>query len=140
MRILKDDKSMTKRCAKNSGMTLIELMAVVAIVAILAAVAYPSYTTHIRKARRTEATAALLQIQVAEEKYFLQNSTYTNNLSALGFNNSKTAGGYYDLSISLATDPAFTATATAPNSSTQHADTGCITFTITSSGARTGCW
>jgi type IV pilus assembly protein PilE len=124
---------------KDSGMTLIELMVTVAIVAILAAVAYPSYTSHIRKARRTDATAALLQIQVAQEKYFLQNSAYTTDLSILGFANSKTPSGYYTLSITTTSIP-YTATATAPSSSTQYQDGGCITFTINSLGQRTGCW
>ena len=48
------------------GMTLIELMVVLAIVAILATIAVGSYGRYVLRANRTEATSALLRIQVAE--------------------------------------------------------------------------
>src|SRR5437763_16809045 len=64
------------------GMTLIELMVVVAIVAILASLAVGSYRRYVLRANRTDATSALLRIQVGEEKYFLQNNAYTINATA----------------------------------------------------------
>lgn len=125
-------KSLTTRKNITHGFTLIELMVTVAIVAILAAVAYPSYTSHIRKARRTEAKAALLQIQVAQEKYFLQNNTYTQ-IANLGLGATST---YYTISISP-TSPSTTYTATATTTGTQTADTNCNTFSINETGAKT---
>src|SRR6266404_5478396 len=89
------------------GMTLIELMVVVAIVAILASLAVGSYRRYVLRANRTDATSALLRIQVAQEKYFLQNNAYTVDLSPAGLNvASPTPNGFYTLAV--AGDPAST--------------------------------
>ena len=133
------------------GMTLIELMVVVAIVAILASLAVGSYRRYVLRANRTDATSALLRIQVAEEKFFLQNNAYTIDLSPAGLNvTSPTPNGFYTLAVTG--DPAstnniatsFKATATATGAQT--ADTSCATLTITDQGLRnsapstTECW
>ena len=68
----------------QKGVNLIELMIVVTIVAILGAIAYPSYRNQLMRSHRSEAKAALLQIQVAQEKWFLQNNAYTNTLIQSG--------------------------------------------------------
>src|SRR5213595_20471 len=82
------------------GMTLIELMVVVAIVAILASLAVGSYRRYMLRANRTDATAALLRIQVAEEKFFLQNNVYTIDLSGAGLGvPSPTPNGFYTLAV-----------------------------------------
>lgn len=123
------------------GVTLIELMITVAVVSILAAVAYPSYRNQTLRAHRAEAKAALLQIQVAEEKWFLQNNAYTSSLTNLQ-SVSPTVNGYYTVSVTVG-NPATTYTATAAATSTQNADTSCLTFTINETGTRTpttGCW
>ncbi len=62
------------------GFTLVELMIVVVVVSILAAVAIPSYRNYVMRSQRTDATTALLRIQAAEEKFFLQNNAYSTNL------------------------------------------------------------
>ena len=125
---------------QHSGVTFIEILVTVAIVAILAAVAYPSYTNHVQKAHRIEAKSALLQIQVAQEKYFLQNNTYASSLSDLniGFSGSSptTSGGYYTLSYSVGS-PATSYTVTATATTLQSADTQCNSFTINETGSRT---
>ena len=133
------------------GMTLIELMVVLAIVAILASLAVGSYRRYVLRANRTDATSALLRIQVAEEKFFLQNNTYTIDLSATGLNvASPTPNGFY--TIAVAGDPnstgniatSFLATATAVAPQTQ--DTSCLSLTMTDQGQRssapstTACW
>src|SRR5437660_4364066 len=136
------------------GMTLIELMVVVAIVAILASLAVGSYRRYVLRANRTDATSALLRIQVAQEKYFLQNNTYTTDVTDLPPTGlgvaSPTPNGFYTLAVTG--DPAsttntatsFKATATATGAQT--ADTSCATLTITDQGLRnsapstTECW
>ena len=128
------------------GMTLIELMVVVAIVAILSTLAVGSYRRYVLRANRTDATSALLRIQVAEEKFFLQNNVYTIDLSAAGLNvPSPTPNGFYTLAVTgapIATS--FQATATATGAQTQ--DTSCQTLTIDDQGRRnsapstTDCW
>src|SRR5207237_9689405 len=128
------------------GVTLIELMVVLAIVAILSTLAVGSYRRYVLRANRTDATSALLRIQVAEEKFFLQNNVYTIDLSAAGLNvASPTPNGFYNLAVvgaPIATS--FQATATATGAQT--ADTSCATLTINDQGQRnsapstTECW
>lgn len=137
------------------GITLIELMTVLVIVAILSSIAVANYRQYALRSNRTDATAALLRIQVAEEKFFLQNNTYTTNVTAapptgLGVA-SPTPNGFYNLAVTgdpgstnnIATS--FLATATATGSQT--ADTSCATLTINDQGQRgsspsasTTCW
>jgi type IV pilus assembly protein PilE len=68
-----------------AGFTLIELMITVAIIAILAAIAYPSYTDYVTRAKRADGKAALLQVQLSQEKYRANHITYGTTLSQLGF-------------------------------------------------------
>ncbi len=65
------------------GFSLIELMVVVAIVALLASIATASYRNYTRRATRTEGRSVLLAIQVAQEKYFLQNSQYVQTIAGV---------------------------------------------------------
>jgi len=132
-------------------MTLIELMVVLAIVAILSTIAVGSYRRYVLRANRTDATSALLRIQVAEEKFFLQNNTYTTQVTVavLGIA-SPTPNGFYTLAVTgdpnstnnIATSFQATATAVAP----QTQDTSCLTLTINDQGLRnsapstTECW
>ncbi len=67
------------------GMTLIELMIVVVVLSILAAVAYPNYRDFAARAKRNEAKAALLRIATNQERFYLQNSTFTTDMTQLGF-------------------------------------------------------
>jgi len=132
--------------ARQRGVTLIELMTVVVVVAVLAAIAIPSYRIHVMRSRRSEATAALLQLQAAQEKFYLQQGRYTDNLAApaptgLGLTG-RSANGAYDLSVALNTDPShagdqsYTATARAVGGGGQTADTQCASFTLTDAGLR----
>ncbi len=70
---------------KKKGFSLIELMIAVAIVAILAAIAYPSFMQQVRETRRTEAVVLTTKIMQAQERYFINNFTYTTDLTDLGF-------------------------------------------------------
>jgi type IV pilus assembly protein PilE len=137
-------KGATGRPNRMRGVTLLELMVVLAIVAILSTIAVGSYRQYVLRANRTDATGALLRIQVAEEKFFLQNNTYTTNVTGLppaGLGvASPTPNGFYTLAITG--DPAstnniatsFQATATAVGTQTQ--DTSCLTLTIKDTGER----
>lgn len=140
------------------GFTLIELMVTVAIIAILAAIAYPSYRNQVMRSNRAEARNALLQIQVAQEKFFLQNNRYAGDTTAAAsvteLNNlptaatpglgvaSATANGYYTITLVSPTDTTYVATATAAGS--QAADAACASLTINQTGTRTptagDCW
>ena len=134
------------------GMTLIELMVVLAIVAILSTLAVGSYRRYVMRANRTDATSALLRIQVAQEKYFLQNNTYTTDVTdpsptGLGVA-SPTPNGFYNITVTpgLTGSIATSFSATAAATSTQTQDTSCQTLTIDDQGLRnsapstTECW
>ena len=124
--------------ARMRGMTLIELMTVVAVLAILSTIAVSSYRRYLMRANRTDGTASLLRIQVAEEKYFLQNNVYTNNVTTLGVQ-TPTPQGYYALTVAAGASSdiatSFTATAT-PRNQQLSQDTDCQTLTIDDRGQR----
>ncbi|MCL5669191.1 MAG: prepilin-type N-terminal cleavage/methylation domain-containing protein [Gammaproteobacteria bacterium] len=140
---------------QHLGFTLIELMIVVAIVGLLAAIAYPSYMDSVRKGRRAEAITALYQLQLAQEKWRANNTTYTGTLGTggLGLSTTSPATGttfYYDLAITSNTATGFTATATARSTGGQNNDTAggvsCTPLTINQDGpdygtpSKAACW
>lgn len=59
-------------------------MVVVAIIGVLAAIAVPKLQVFTAKARQSEARSLQNQIATALEGYFTENSTYTNDLGAIG--------------------------------------------------------
>ena len=95
------------------GITLMELMIVVVIIGILAALSYPNYREFVARAKRTEARAALLKIATNQEKYYLQNNTFTSDLTDLGFGTDPytTDSGTYSVRITAADASNFTAEA-----------------------------
>ncbi|HUO82577.1 MAG TPA: type IV pilin protein [Gammaproteobacteria bacterium] len=116
------------------GFSLIELMIALLIVAIVAAIAIPGYRNYVMRANRNDATAALMKIAAAQEKFYLQNNTYTNNLDdppPAGLGIPATENGYYTLAVTVG-DPTrdFLATATVDAGGPQAADVACTTFTI----------
>ena len=141
--------------ARRSGFSLIELMIVVAVVAILATIATQSYRRYTMRANRTDAKNVLLQIQVAQEKYFLQNNSYVTTLAGIAANppgglgiavnpgTGATISGNYSIAFTAATPTSYTATATAIGG--QAADTTCPTLSVDQSGQKTpappsSCW
>jgi type IV pilus assembly protein PilE len=143
--------------SRERGVTLLELMAVVVIIGILASIAIPSYRSYLLRAQRTDATAALLQIAAAQEKFYLQNNAYADNdhiddAPPAGLGIPKTEHDYYTLAI--ASDNLslrFTATATQKAGGPQAKDKDCKSFTIDQAGTRgavnqsdadntPGCW
>ena len=137
---------------QTAGMTLIELLVTLAVVAILSSIAVGSYRSYTLRANRIDGETMLLKIQVAEEKFFLQNNTYTTGVAVAPPNGlgllSTTLSGYYNLTVaagttgSIATSYAATATATGTQVNDKAA---CLTLTINDQGQRTptdssGCW
>lgn len=121
---------MTKR---SMGFTLIELLVAVAILGILAAVALPSYQSYVRKSRRSDAIIALSRIQLAEEKWRANNTSY-GALSDLGLTGTSDQA-YYTLAITSPTSTGYVATASAASGSSQTADSGCTSLSVTVNGA-----
>lgn len=129
---------------KQNGFTLIELLIVIAIVGILATVAYPSYVSYAQESRRADAHTAILQVQLAQEKWRASHTRYTNDMSDEGLNTATTsAEGFYTLSVSGASATGYKITANATGAQT--GDTVCKKIELTKSASGesrtpTGCW
>ena len=131
------------------GITLIELMIVIVVLGIIIAVAYPNYREFAARAKRNEARAALLQIATNQERHYLNNNTYTNDLSLLGLSNTAgtttivTETGSYDVTVTTANATTYIARATYKLGGNE--ETKCRWFEINATGAKssdpnTDCW
>lgn len=123
---------------KYNGFTLVELMIVIAIIGVMSAIAFPSYNSYMNKSRRADAKVGLQKIADKQERFYLQNNTYTTSFAATGLNTSTTSDeAYYTFSVS-STDllSGFVATATAATGKAQTKDTGCTVMTLSSTGAK----
>jgi type IV pilus assembly protein PilE len=128
------------------GITLIELMIVVVIVGIMAIVAYPNYREFAARAKRTEAKSMLLQVASMQERFYLQNNSYTDVLTSLGFANTPSQvsdSGSYRLTVTAAGTNDFTAQAVYLNADAEAGK--CATFQIDGRGVKTSapladCW
>ena len=70
--------SQTGARARSRGVTLLELMIVVVILGILGTIAVSTYRGYLLRTNRTEARMALLRVQAAQEKFFLQWNRYAD--------------------------------------------------------------
>jgi type IV pilus assembly protein PilE len=124
------------------GVTLMELLVVIAVLGTLAAIAIPSYRQYLIRSQRSEAKIALLQLQTAEEKFYLQNNTYTNSVTGgpgVGLGMSATSETRkYDIAITTfpADGQSYVATASPRVGGGQTDDLKCANFTINERGTR----
>jgi type IV pilus assembly protein PilE len=115
------------------GFSLIELLTALAIVAILATITVPSFSGLVAKSRRADAVSALLQAQLAQERWRATHLGYAADLPTLGLTSSASADGYYRLRISRADAAGFIVIAEPVG--VQEGD-HCGTFAIDGSGPR----
>ena len=103
--------------------TLIELLVVLAIVAVLATIALPSYQNYIEKSRRADAMTTLLKLQLEQERYRANHTSY-GELSDV-WAGSDSTDGYYQLAVSGVSATGYTAMAT-PKANGRQAGDSCI--------------
>lgn len=118
-----------------TGMSLTELMIAVAIVGIISAVAIPTYQSQMMSSRRSDAINTLLQLQLQQEAYRMENVSY-----ATGADITLPTSNHYTYTITGATATTYTLQAVAK--SAQTSDTGCTTLTLDQSMTKTpaACW
>ena len=128
----------------QAGVTLIELLTVMVVLGILASIAIPSYRAYLIRSQRSDAMTALLSLQTAEEKHYLQNNQYTSDITSaptaappgLGLLDTS-AHGLYTLSVVPTADlQGYTATATPVSGKGQQDDTKCMNLTLTDTGVK----
>lgn len=147
-----------RQYARQSGVTLLELMIVVVIIAIIASSAYPLYVQYIVRAKRAAGTSMLLQVADRQQQYFMDNKSYASSLESLGFSASpfmmdeegKLVGAgdddrIYEISLSDTSATTYTATAE-PQLQQAEKDTKCASLSLTHAGEKshtgsgTKCW
>ncbi|MED5621339.1 type IV pilin protein [Ideonella sp. BN130291] len=115
------------------GFTLVELLIVVTIAGVLASVALPSFADALRRGRRAEAVAALMQLQLAQERWRADHLDYGADLRSLGLP-ATTPTGLYTLAITEADAEGYVATATV--AAGQSGDRSCQVLKLTQAGGR----
>ena len=124
------------------GVTLMELLVVIAIVGIIAAVAVPTYRKYLVRTQRAEAKIALLQLQTAQEKFYMQNNSFTGRRQRITADGglgllTTTETGKYDIAVALGADgQTYVATAITACRRRTEDDVECANFTINQRGTR----
>ena len=127
------------------GMTLMELMVVVVIIGVLTAIAFPNYREFVARAKRTEAKAALLKIATNQERFYLQNNTFTTDMTMLGFADDPYVSDSESYSVSVTAADASDYTAVATYQFADAENDKCGTWQIDGRGDKTSapytdCW
>ena len=109
------------------GFTLIELMIVIAIIGILAAIAIPQFSAYRARSYNSSAQADLRNAATAQEAYFVDWSTYADNIdkiygSTYGLYTSKMV----EIGVSAVGDDGYTMTSMHPK--------GTATYTLAGPG------
>jgi type IV pilus assembly protein PilA len=81
--VIRDRETIAVKKRFQSGFTLIELMIVIAIIGILAAIAIPQFSAYKNRAFNAAAMDDLKNAAIAQEAYFVDESTYTNSTHTL---------------------------------------------------------
>ncbi len=127
------------------GFSLIEMIIVVAIIAIIAAIALPSYEGYILRTNRAVGKAEVMKVAARQEQYFVNNKSYTTDLTQLGYPStyyvtdngdaqSGSSGSIYR--ITLAADTAFDYTVTATPQGRQTKDSDCGAVAVDEQGKK----
>lgn len=115
--------------AAQKGFSLMELMIVLAVLAVLVVAALPTYEGFVQRSKRNDAMSSLLRVQLLQEKWRGDNTTY----AALGsiWSGSASQEGFYNLAITSNTASTYRVTATPTGA---QASDSCGTFALNQDG------
>lgn len=122
---------MMKQGRGRAGFSLLELLIVVSIVAILASIVLPNYSDALQRGRRVDAITALLNVQIAQERWRANHSSYAS-FDDLGLAE-LSADGHYQLALDALTAGSYFATAVPLADGPQH-DDDCGSFALDQRG------
>jgi len=95
---------------KQTGFSLIELLAIISIIAILTTITHPLYQRYLIRTKRARAEAQLIDLASRMEAFYTKHNSYQNaTLADLGF---KTHQNAYRFTITTPTPQHYTLTAT----------------------------
>lgn len=131
----------------SHGYSLLEALIALAVLAVLASVAVVSFSGQQLRSRRVEATVALLNVAVEQERAYARDQRYHDSLTGvppggLGLRDT-TDGGRFRIELDTSTEgDTFEVIATAIGA--QAADTHCAEFRLDATGRRSAthadCW
>ncbi len=122
----------------SAGMTLIELVLVVTILGLLSAIAYPMYQDQVNRSRRSDGQSLILDVAARMERFYFDNTTYTTDLTALGYTSSDnvpSTEGHYTVTVT-GCPIASCFLVTASPAGAQQNDTFCGNLTLNSMGVK----
>src|SRR5437764_15261935 len=73
---------LSRRARRHRGFKLIETMIAVGIAGVLSSIAYPSLHGQVLRARRADALVALMEAQLAQERFRANNASYGSRVEA----------------------------------------------------------
>lgn len=133
------------RAARTNGFTLIELSVALCITVLLLTAAIPAGLDQLARSRRSDAVAALLRVQWAQERHRQSTGHYAQQLNQLaGASADRSPAGFYRLELRAAGPQAYEAVAVALPS--QARDRACGSLLLRVNGfiserqPSTGCW
>ncbi|OGT27497.1 MAG: hypothetical protein A2624_00245, partial [Gammaproteobacteria bacterium RIFCSPHIGHO2_01_FULL_42_8] len=111
---------------QQRGFSLVEILIALVILAVLTMMLMPAYRAYQLHADRSDAFKSLMALQIAQEKYRIENPTYAALASI--WTGSSSYDGHYTMAVSDNTASTYTLTATATGE--QINDTGCTVLTL----------
>lgn len=121
----------SRRAAR--GFTLVELLAAVSIAGVLSSIAWPSFEGSLQRARRADATLAMAQLQIVQERWYANHGRY-GSLAELRLAE-RSSAGHYRLEVVAADEQGYAAQALA--SGAQARDAACRSLRLSVSGGVT---
>lgn len=92
------------KAVRQKGFTLLEIMITLVVIMILASIAVPGYGEYVKKSRRVDGMAELSRVMQRQEKFFINELTYTSDLSQIGLvttgNKVDSEEGHYKVEVS----------------------------------------